>query len=67
MSEVDPPRLSMDSFDPEFVYFMKLPHPKDVTINKDNVAEYVTDGIIKPNYLKSLLKSMNGQFIPQFV
>lgn len=67
MSEVDPPRIAMDALDPEFVYFLKLPHPKDTIINKENVGEFVTDGIIQINYLKSLLKSMNGQFIPQFI
>lgn len=59
MSEMDPPRLEHDAFDPDFVYFLKLPHPQDVIINNDNVAEYVSDGVIKINYLKSLLKSMN--------
>lgn len=67
MSETDPPRLEHDAFDPDFVYFLKLPHPQDIIINNDNVGEYVTDGVIKINYLKSLLKQMNAQFIPQFI
>lgn len=46
MSEVEPPKLTADSFDPDFVYFFKLPHPKDVVIGIENVKEYVTDGVI---------------------
>lgn len=59
--------LDESSYDMDFAYFVKVPLADNEFVDEDNVLELVADGVVKQNYLKTLLKMMNIQFIPQFI
>lgn len=67
MSQNDPPVLSESSFDMDFAYFLKFPLSEGESITEDNISDMIADGVVKQNYLKTLLKMMNVQYIPQFL
>jgi hypothetical protein len=59
-SENDPPILDEFSYDMDFAYFIKFPLSQDEQVSEENVSELIADGVVKSNYLKTLLKMMNS-------
>jgi hypothetical protein len=57
MTENDPPDLGERNYDQDFIYFVKLPESDPIT--EENIYDLIECGVVKLNYLKTLLKIMN--------
>ena len=51
--------LDENSYDIDFAYFVKVPLADNEFVDEDNVIDLVAHGVVKSNYLKTLLKMMN--------
>mmetsp|Transcript_23953 Transcript_23953/g.20992 ORF Transcript_23953/g.20992 Transcript_23953/m.20992 type:complete len:183 (-) Transcript_23953:112-660(-) len=60
-----PPLLNNNSFETEFVYFIKYVH-EEAVINPENIQDYVSYGIVGPNELNYLLKIIKNEFISSY-